>query len=259
MKGKAMENRVILLYDEDCPNVAATRSNLTKALVQAGQDAKWVEMNRTADDTPKRFHGFGSPTVLVDGDDVAGVVPGDGAPCCRTYHDGEGFLRAPSVAMIVSALKRRRPPVATGGGGRKRFVGHALVAAPGSVAALLPSILCPACWPVYAGMLSAVGLGFLMQSRYLFPITAVLLGVALYALLPRRRARSRWGPLVLGLVGIAAIFVGKFIFAFAPATYVGVAGLIGASLWNAWVSRTATVAVCPACEGMDPGATGTAP
>jgi|GEM_PF-2330127 len=33
-----------------------------------------------------------------------------------------------------------------------------------------PQGRCPACWPAYAGVLSALGLGFLLESAYLLPM-----------------------------------------------------------------------------------------
>jgi mercuric ion transport protein len=32
---------------------------------------------------------------------------------------------------------------------------------PGIGVSLMPKLICPLCWPAYAGLLSAVGLGFL--------------------------------------------------------------------------------------------------
>jgi len=43
-----------------------------------------------------------------------------------------------------------------------------LTSLPGIGAALLPNATCPACWPVYAGILSSLGLGFLMTGAYFY-------------------------------------------------------------------------------------------
>src|SRR5215831_11945154 len=43
---------------------------------------------------------------------------------------------------------------------------------PGIGVALMPKLICPLCWPAYAGLLSAVGLGFLINSRNLLIVTA---------------------------------------------------------------------------------------
>ncbi|SEN52532.1 hypothetical protein SAMN05216325_12228 [Nitrosomonas marina] len=46
----------------------------------------------------------------------------------------------------------------------------------------LPILTCPACWPLYAGLLSALGLSFVDYTPFLFPVTAVLLFISLVSL-----------------------------------------------------------------------------
>ena len=48
---------------------------------------------------------------------------------------------------------------------------------PGVGVSLLPKLTCPMCWPAYAGLLSAVGLGFLISSQYLLGLFARPLGL----------------------------------------------------------------------------------
>lgn len=88
-----------LIYFEGCPNVEAARTNL-RAAVEAEDDAGgWKEWDLESSETPERFRGFGSPTVLVDGEDVTGVGEGSAAVACRA--DG-----APSIDRIREALRR---------------------------------------------------------------------------------------------------------------------------------------------------------
>jgi len=72
-----------------------------------------------------------------------------------------------------------------------------LLAIPGIGVSLLPKVACPLCWPAYAGLLSSVGLGFLLSATYLLPLTAGFLLIALAALAYRARQRRGYGPLVL--------------------------------------------------------------
>ena len=74
---------VELIYDADCPNVAATRSQLIKAFAMTGVSARWKEWERSAPDSPEYVRSFGSPTILVDGKDIAGVSPSAGTRACR--------------------------------------------------------------------------------------------------------------------------------------------------------------------------------
>jgi hypothetical protein len=99
---------------------------------------------------------------------------------------------------------------------------------------MLPNLACPACWPAYLGLLSSIGLGFLAQTAFLLPLTAVSLIVAIGALGFRARSRYGFGPFVTGLAAGLAVILGKFQFESDPAMYAGLALLIAASIWNTW-------------------------
>jgi len=126
----------------------------------------------------------------------------------------------------------------------KRSVGSSFAALPGVVLALLPKGLCPACWPAYAAVLSAVGLGFLMQDRWLLPLTIVFLALATSALAYRARVRRGFGPAIAGGASGALLVVGKFVLDTPAVGYVAIAIFMGAAIWNAWPIRRAR---CPDC------------
>lgn len=110
---------------------------------------------------------------------------------------------------------------------------------PGVGAALLPKLTCPLCWPAYAGLLTTLGLGFLMSERYLFGVTTIFLIVSVSALGFRYRERRGITPALLGTAGAAVVLVGKFRFESMPAMYAGLSVLIAASLWNSWPRKSA--------------------
>ena len=110
---------------------------------------------------------------------------------------------------------------------------------------MLPKLACPACWPAYAGLLSSVGLGFLISTTYLLPLTAAFLFLAVAALLFRANKRRGYGPFVLGLVAGSAVLVGKFAWESKLTMYSSLGLLVVASLWNAWTLRDGEVAICP--------------
>jgi mercuric ion transport protein len=120
------------------------------------------------------------------------------------------------------------------------------LAVPGIGVALLPKLICPLCWPLYAGIVSSVGLGFLIGSAYLLQITGAFLILTLAVL--GFRAKQRWGyvPLGAGVVASTAVLVGKFFLESSPVMYSGVGLLVVASVWNAW-PRRANSAVRPSC------------
>jgi len=109
-----------------------------------------------------------------------------------------------------------------------------LSAAPAVVVALLPRLACPCQMPAYAGLISSMGLAFLLETVYLFPLTAICLTFSLGGLLVRARRRRRYSLFVLGLLGATLLMVGKFIFTWPVVFYVGLTLLVVASLWNSW-------------------------
>src|SRR6266704_5537366 len=115
---------------------------------------------------------------------------------------------------------------------------------PGIGVAMLPKLLCPLCWPLYAGVVSSVGLGFLIGTTYLLPITSAFLVVTLAVLGFGAKKRRGYRPLLLGAVASAAVLIGKFYLESNPLVYGGVGFLVIASLWNALPRRKET-AVCP--------------
>ena len=119
-----------------------------------------------------------------------------------------------------------------------------LLAAPGIGLSLLPKIACPACWPSYAGLLSSIGLGFLIpNAAYLLPLTAAFLLIAVGALAYRPHRRHGYTPLVVGATAASLILLGKFSLASNPVFYAGLGLLILASAWNSWPVPSAAVAL----------------
>ena len=94
-----------LIIDRDCPNVVDARAELRRALAELELPLEWQEWDRESPDAPAHARNYGSPTVLVDGRDVAGDnTEGDGN-CCRVYVQADGRFRgAPSADMIRAAL-----------------------------------------------------------------------------------------------------------------------------------------------------------
>ena len=225
---------VELIYDRDCPNVAEVRAHLLKAFAGLGQTPRWTEHLIGDPDAPEYARGFGSPTILVDARDVAGAAPA-GETCCRLYsNDSGGLSPVPPISQIAAALAAavaaRRP------GGMSRWRSSAAVL-PGIAVALLPKLACPACWPAYAGLLSALGLSFLMQSTWLLPLTAGFLALAVGGLAFRARKRRGYGPFAVGIVALPIVLLGKFSLESDAALYAGIGLLVAASLWNSWPSR----------------------
>jgi mercuric ion transport protein len=97
---------VELIYEHGCPGVPETRHALLEALTSLNMEAEWNEWERSDPGIPAHAQGFGSPTVLVEGRDVAGDEADMESNCCRLYRSGEGYSRSPSVEMIRQALRK---------------------------------------------------------------------------------------------------------------------------------------------------------
>ena len=99
--------KVQLLTFPECPNAAAARDLLELVLASSGIHAVIEEVDTTAPDTPEPLRGWGSPTILVNGADVAGQ-DAPGCASCRLYRDEAGRLHAtPPEALLRSALATR--------------------------------------------------------------------------------------------------------------------------------------------------------
>lgn len=231
-----------LIYDADCPNAAAARSQLIKAFARTGVSARWREWERSASGSPEYARQYGSPTILVNGTDVGGDAPGAGNAACRVYNDGDGRLsRTPPLEAICKALLNESPgqPART----RWRSVAASL---PAVGAALLPKLTCPLCFPAYAAVLGALGLEFFDYTPYLLPLTAAFLVVTLAVLALQARRTGNVHPLLLGIAATALVLISKFQFESEWLTIGGIVLLVTAVFFG---SRTKIISAvsCPAC------------
>ena len=238
-----------LIYDADCPNVIVTRSLLIKAFTQTGVSARWKEWERGSPESPAYVQGFGSPTLLVDGHDIAGLGPSPNTRACRVYVGSDGKLKStPSVELICAALLRNALTTKSDFAGKSRW--QAIVASfPAIGTALLPKLTCPLCWPAYAALLSALGLEFFDYTPYLLPFTFMFLAVALGALAMHARQSGQRVALIIGVAGAAIVLLGKFSFALDWLNTVGI-GLLVIAILMSMRRGTLQAAPCPACVNV---------
>lgn len=108
---------------------------------------------------------------------------------------------------------------------------------PAAVLPLLPSFSCPLCVAAYAGLLSSLGLGFLLTDRVQRPLIVTFLMVSMVSVGWAATQYKRVGPFVLVLIGSAGIIAGRLVWGVAPALYVGVGCLIAGTVWNLILKR----------------------
>lgn len=93
---------VEIVFFSGCPNADQARNNVREALEIAGRPSNWSEWDQASNTVPSRYRGLPSPTVLVDGDDVAGPTPStEGDFSCRAGG-------APDVDAVVAALEKEQ-------------------------------------------------------------------------------------------------------------------------------------------------------
>ncbi|HLK11024.1 MAG TPA: hypothetical protein VKW76_06555 [Candidatus Binatia bacterium] len=98
---------VELVCDQGCPNAEEARIT--------GLAAQCSEWTTSSDTTPAHLRRYGSPTVLVNGRDVAGAEPGE-AESCRVYEGNRRRSGVPPTELIVSALAAADQPKGSGVG-----------------------------------------------------------------------------------------------------------------------------------------------
>lgn len=233
---RRMALKIEVLTFAGCPHrevtVARTRDVLSALGVQA--ELCEVEVRDQADAARLRFPG--SPTVRFDGIDVDPDAERHAAAAlsCRMY----GTSGVPSRALLESAITTATSK-GRGGAGRRWLPAAGI---PAAALAALPS--CPACYPLYAGILSSLGLT--LDPGAHLALTAGLLAVALAALGFRARARRGYAPLAFGALAALLVAVGKLALGSDPVVYAGAAVLAAAGIWNAW-PQPARAASCSAC------------
>ncbi len=241
-----------LIYDKHCPNVGLARTRLLKALSGMKLLPKWKEWESNDPDAPTYAKEYGSPTILINHQDVTENDPGNG-DSCRIYNDADGKIEgAPSIQAIAAALSpltpaNKKPPASS------RFSWRKLIPMfPSIGVALAPKLVCPMCWPAYTALLGAFGVSFTNYTPYLLPVMLGLLAIAVGILAFRAKNRWGYGPFWLGVVSAALLLLGKFTWDMTTPVYVGTALLVAASVWNAWPRRKFKGAACSACIPATP-------
>lgn len=234
-----MPVKIDVLYLASCPHREATVERTREVLAALGARAELreVEVRDGVDAARLRFPG--SPTVRVDGVDIepGAEARAQDALSCRIY----GSSGVPSRDLLAEAIAGAA--ARSGAGGARWFTAAGI---PAAGLAALPA--CPACYPLYAGVLSSLGLT--LDPGAHIAVTAGLGVIALGALSFRARSRRGYAPLVLGVGAALLVAAGKLLFGSDSLVYAGAAALAASGIWNAWPRgrRTPECAACTAEE-----------
>lgn len=108
----------------------------------------------------------------------------------------------------------------------------------GALGSVVSAASCPACFPALASLGTAMGLGVFARYEGLFMTTLLPLfaGIALLANALGWLRHRQWHRSMLGMVGPAIVLAALLLFPgrdwFAELLYVGLACMVGISLWD---------------------------
>lgn len=106
------------------------------------------------------------------------------------------------------------------------------------------ALLCCAGVAPILGLLSAIGLGFLIRDTVLIPLFIVALGVTCWGLWQGRRCHGNRPPVLLGLGGGVLAVGGLFLWV--PLAFIGFGAVVLASTWNLRLLRACALPSRPA-------------
>ena len=138
----------------------------------------------------------------------------------------------------------------------KRRVWRIFAPIPAVGVALMSHVaICPACWPLVGGLISALGVTTLIEGRFMLP---VFVGSLLLAITPLGlEARRHIGPFSLGLVACVLIWSGRLVFDAAAITFGGIGILAGAYGWAYFLrGKNGAASCCSTCEVPESTAAG---
>ncbi len=96
-----------LLYIPDCPNLAAARTQTVRLLKEQGLPGNVDEIEVPDRAAAESLRFTGSPTIRIDGEDVAATV-GAIVPAfsCRTYEVDGRLSGLPADGLVRAAIRR---------------------------------------------------------------------------------------------------------------------------------------------------------
>jgi hypothetical protein len=96
-------------FVEDCPSLRVIRQRLRHALDAIGCAGVDIRVRQVRDDAEATALGFtGSPTILVDGNDLFAQPDAVVGLSCRLYRCAQGTTGAPSIEQLTTALGGNR-------------------------------------------------------------------------------------------------------------------------------------------------------
>lgn len=218
-----------LIYFRGCPNYIRFR-NYLKGTGLSFQ-------NICQDDLPADhpLKAYSSPTVLNGDKILFGANMGtQGGGCSLEVPTQEEFLE--KLNQIGANV---RPSKTSSWATQMGSIGSALTVG-----------LCPVCIPAIGGMLSALGLGFVVSEKILHPLLIAFLGITIAGLFwSYLKEHRQLAPLILGIAMGGGLYAGRYIYFGYRINqimmYGSIVGLIVVSIWNVRLRRKVN---CQSCD-----------
>jgi hypothetical protein len=98
--------KIHFLYSEQCPSHDEALERLRTVLHEEGVRANIEVIKVETFEDARRYRFPGSPTILIDGQDIDPTPNPEYAPTCRAYRLEDGRISPlPSVSMIRKAIQ----------------------------------------------------------------------------------------------------------------------------------------------------------
>lgn len=238
---------VEFVYEKGCPNIKPTRLLLLQAFTKMNVKPHWQEWEVNNSSSLEYVRQYGSPTILFDGIDIDESKDSNNANQCRMYTQTDNvFSGVPPLEKIINAIQKAKTEesgIDEVSGARLR-----ITAIPVIILALLPKLACPFCWPLYTGMLGALGINFINYTPYLFPFLTLFLILTITGLIIGAKDNKKYKPIYLGVISSMFILLGKTLFETNVLIYSGIIGLMVSVIWQSRIKSIGNRGFCAACE-----------
>ena len=100
--------KIEILYFDGCPNHEQADRAVREVLEELKADAEITLVNIADEATARHVRFPGSPTIRVEGEDIApNDTNGSYSLCCRVYPTRSGLAGVPDKDAIRAAIRRR--------------------------------------------------------------------------------------------------------------------------------------------------------
>ena len=98
--------KIQLITFSGCPHASAASTTLEGVLASLGIRERVEAVDTLSPATSETLRHWGSPTILLDGEDIAGASFPTG-PGCRLYRDADGRMQGwPPETLLLAVFRR---------------------------------------------------------------------------------------------------------------------------------------------------------